>query len=133
MLRLLHRDPNQKKEQAHVYIPKKTKDTSKENENLSSSSLTNFISNKILDPIKSIKGEIEKKKKENDVRNLQEKEIASRQVESNLAQKCHLEKSKQEESSLANTSQSSSMDESHDEIKVEYVSYFYFFIFIQNF
>lgn len=77
MLRLLHRDPNSKKEQAHVYIPAK-KTVSKENDNPStSSSFTKFISNKIIDPINSIKAEVSKQIKEHDLRKDQGKEAAA--------------------------------------------------------
>ncbi|XP_043469265.1 tether containing UBX domain for GLUT4 isoform X2 [Leptopilina heterotoma] len=82
MLRLLHRDPNSKKEQAHVYIPAK-KPVSKENDNPStSSSFTKFISNKIIDPINSIKAEVSKQIKEHDLRKDQEKETAGSQNKS---------------------------------------------------
>lgn len=66
MLRLLHRDPSSKKEQAHVYVPGKNTIV-KENENpLPSTSFTKFISNKILDPINSIKAELSNQKTNND-------------------------------------------------------------------
>ncbi|XP_051157262.1 tether containing UBX domain for GLUT4 isoform X2 [Leptopilina boulardi] len=92
MLRLLHRDPNSKKEQAHVYIPAK-KMTTKENDNPStSSSFTKFISNKILDPINSIKSEIAKQKKDNDLRKDQAKDTSSSQSKCNPKTKNKCEK-----------------------------------------
>lgn len=137
MLRLLHRDPNQKKEQAHIYIPKKVKNTTDEYEN-PSSSIANYISNKILDPIRLIKVDIDKKKKENKLRNSHGKDAEPCQIDSNLTYKRYLENSNEEESneqnnddiklktskkeeiSLKNTSE---LDKFHiDDMKLEYVS-----------
>ncbi|XP_033219126.1 plant UBX domain-containing protein 2 isoform X2 [Belonocnema kinseyi] len=101
MLRLLHRDPNQKREQAHVYVQKKMNNTIKEYEN-PSSSFENYISNKILDPIKLIKVEIDKKKKENELRNSQGQDTEPFHVESSPTSKSDMRKYN-EESNLLNT------------------------------
>lgn len=119
MLRLLHRDPNQKKEQAHVYIPKKLKNTSKEDNELPSTSFAKYITNKILDPINSIKSELTKQKQENEIRSSQEKKKTLSQVQSDRTERGESKKTAKAKSSPISTVQSNEIQ--HDEIEIQFL------------
>ena len=117
MLRLLHRDPNQKKEQAHVYIPKTTRNSSELNQSPPLST-AKFISNETLDPIISIE-KTGKQKKGDGIQSLIEQKKQADDV-------AHFENEKEYKKITEKKKSNVFAEQPHncfqEEVKIQYVS-----------